>query len=157
VRDIVRRAVDSTAAEVEASGCKLELALAPDLPEIRGDASALQRVFQNLINNASKHGAAGGWIGVAATSFRGAGSDGVEICVADRGLGVPSTEQKMMFQPFFRGERARREQIRGAGLGLSLVREIIQAHGGTVSLESHHGQGARFLVRLPADANGGTP
>ncbi|MGO8675141.1 MAG: sensor histidine kinase [Limisphaerales bacterium] len=153
VPDIVRRAAESTVADVERSGCKLELTLASDLPVVRGDANDLQRVFQNLISNAGKHGAAGGWIGVAATRLHGPHGDGVEICVADRGPGVPAAEQKRIFDPFFRGERARREQTRGAGLGLSVVREIIRAHGGTVCVESNNGHGARFLVRLPADSS----
>jgi signal transduction histidine kinase len=69
--------------------------------------------------------------------------------VADRGPGIPPDEQAEIFKPFFRGALAQTMQIRGSGLGLSLVREIVAAHGGTVSVESQKGQGTTFTVRLP--------
>jgi signal transduction histidine kinase len=74
----------------------------------------------------------------------------VEIKVADRGPGIPKAELPDIFKPFFRGAAAQAGQIRGSGLGLSLVREIVEAHGGTVSAESQYGHGAVFVVRLPA-------
>ena len=74
----------------------------------------------------------------------------VEIQVADRGGGIPQQELGAIFEPFYRGATAQSEQIRGSGLGLTLVREIVEAHGGTVSVESDESRGTIFTVRLPS-------
>jgi signal transduction histidine kinase len=78
----------------------------------------------------------------------------VEIRVADRGPGIPRDEQDLVFDPFFRGARALEEQIGGTGLGLSLVKKIVKAHGGTIRVESEAVKGTVFIVRLPAAADG---
>jgi signal transduction histidine kinase len=147
---VLQRAVSLLAAELEASGCKVEFNLAKDLPPVTGDAAALQRCFQNLISNAAKHGAAGGWIGISADKVRPGPGEMVEIGIADRGPGIPADEAANIFDPFFRGKRARNEQVHGTGLGLSVAREIVKAHGGTISVRSRPGSGAEFCVRLPA-------
>ena len=74
----------------------------------------------------------------------------IEIRVADRGMGIPPEEQKHVFDAFFRGRKAVEDQIHGTGLGLHLVKRIVEAHGGTVSLESQLGAGSTFIVRIPA-------
>jgi signal transduction histidine kinase len=150
LRDVLHQAVEATRAELERSGCKLELLLPADLPMMEGDAGALQRAFENLLSNASKHGAAGGWIGVHVARIQGSNGERAEISVRDRGPGIPLAEQASIFDPFYRGEQARRENRRGVGLGLSLVREIVRAHGGEVTVRSEPGHGAEFCVRLPA-------
>jgi signal transduction histidine kinase len=78
-------------------------------------------------------------------------SDGeeVRIGVADRGFGIAASEIERIFEPFYRGKEALEAQIRGNGLGLSLVRQIVEAHGGRISLESKVGQGSRFTLQLP--------
>jgi two-component system sensor histidine kinase SenX3 len=78
--------------------------------------------------------------------------DEVRIRVADRGIGVPESERRRIFEPFYRGHEAVAAQIRGNGLGLSLVRRIAAAHGGDVSVESVHGEGSCFTLRLAAPA-----
>jgi signal transduction histidine kinase len=110
-------------------------------------------VLSNLIGNAAKYGVRDGsserWIGVSAAA---AGPDAIEIRVADRGPGIPSDERDRIFDPFFRGARARDAQIRGTGLGLSISKKIVEAHGGTISVSSQPMQGSQFTVRLPAGA-----
>jgi signal transduction histidine kinase len=76
----------------------------------------------------------------------------IEIRVTDHGSGIPPEEQKHVFDAFFRGKKALRDQIHGTGLGLHLVKRIVEAHGGTVSLESELGAGSTFIVRIPAAA-----
>ena len=76
----------------------------------------------------------------------------VEIAVADHGPGIPPDELVEIFKPFFRGALARELQVRGSGLGLSLVQEIVEAHGGKISVQSVPGQGTQFIVRLPVAA-----
>jgi len=147
--EVLRQAIAATAHEVQSARCEVSLELPPTVPEISGDASALRRAFQNLIINAAKHGGSGGWIGITAAIDEDAKRPVVEIQVADRGQGIAADEQAEIFQPFYRGAQAHAAQIRGSGLGLSLVKEIIQAHGGEISVRSEVGKGATFIVRLP--------
>jgi two-component system sensor histidine kinase BaeS len=74
----------------------------------------------------------------------------VEVRVSDRGLGIAPSEVKHVFEPFFRGRRAIRDQIHGSGLGLNLVKKIVEAHGGTIRAISVPGKLTEFIVRLPA-------
>ena len=147
---VLREAVAATRPDTGAARCEVQLECPSNLPPILGDASALRRVFQNLITNAAKHGGQGGWIGITAAGASAGESPLVEIKVADRGPGIPKAELPEIFKPFFRGSAAQAKQIRGSGLGLSVVREIVEAHGGTVAAESQPGHGAVFVVRLPA-------
>ena len=103
-------------------------------------------MFQNLIANAIKYGGAGGWIGIKACRQ---GSD-VAVTIADRGVGIAASDQARIFEPFYRAPSVVAAQIHGAGMGLSLVRRIVEAHGGRVSVHSVPGAGAAFTVRLPA-------
>ena len=145
IEEVLRAAVDDI--KEDTTACELELSLAEDLPRIQGEPGALRRVFMNLIGNAAKHGG-GGWIGISA---KRAGQQ-VEISISDRGPGVPKAEQGRIFEPFYRGEEARGKQTRGSGLGLGLVKEIAEAHGGRVSVSSEPGHGATFIVSLPIGA-----
>jgi signal transduction histidine kinase len=116
------------------------------LPPALGDERALRRVFQNLVSNAIKYGAQGRWIGLSArTSGRQ-----IVVSVADRGVGIPAAEQVRIFEPFYRAPAAISAQIQGAGLGLSLVQRIVEAHGGRITVRSTEGSGSEFTVHLPA-------
>ena len=95
-------------------------------------------MFENLIANAIKYGEAGHWIGVRA---RRAGRE-VHITIADRGLGIAAAEQSRIFEPFYRAPEVIAARIQGAGLGLSLVQRIVQAHGGRISVRSEPGKAA---------------
>jgi signal transduction histidine kinase len=149
IADILREAVAATEHETEAAGCGVHLELSPGLPQVNGDTPALRRVFQNLIINAAKHGGQGGYIGVTAVLDEEGRQPEIEVQVADHGPGIPEGEMSDIFKPFFRGATAQATQVRGSGLGLSLVREIVEAHGGTISAQSENGTGAIFTVRLP--------
>lgn len=146
---VLQDAIAATQPDAEIARCALELSLPTDLPEVSGDVSALRRVFQNLLTNAARHGGTGGWIGVTAMAVNGT-EPMLEVRVADRGPGIPENEQVEIFKPFVRGAAAQEKQIRGSGLGLSLVKEIVEAHGGAILVRSQPGQGATFTVRLPA-------
>jgi signal transduction histidine kinase len=136
----------SSASLIEGAGLHVEVAIPPDLPPVLGDGPALRRVFQNLVGNAIKYGTAGGWIGLSAAR---SGST-VRITVADRGMGIPAAEQSRIFEPFYRASDAIAAQIQGAGLGLSLVQRIVEAHGGRVFVKSAPREGSEFTVQLPA-------
>ena len=152
VEALLNEAVAATAQDAQDARCEVRTRIPAGLPPVAGDAGALRRVFQNLLTNAAKHGGKGGWIEIAASAVEERGVPRVEITVTDAGQGVPPEELTEIFQPFFRGAAAQAAQIRGSGLGLALVREIVESHGGTVSARNVSGgeTGAVFTVRLPA-------
>jgi signal transduction histidine kinase len=127
------------------AGIAIELDIADNLPAVAGDEAALRRAFQNLIGNAIKYGAGARWIGVGA-AFK---SGHVEVSVTDRGIGIAAADQAKIFDPFYRAPDVVAAQIQGAGLGLSLVKRIVEAHAGEISLESTPGEGSTFTVSLP--------
>jgi len=125
--------------------------IAPDLPLVLADELALQQALQNLVDNALKYGTEGSnWIGVSASQSNGEAGPAVEIRIADRGPGIPADEQEHIFDPFFRGQRAVQDQVHGSGLGLYLVKKIVEAHGGTIQVKSEPMNGAEFTIRIPA-------
>jgi signal transduction histidine kinase len=120
------------------------------LPLILADRESMQHALQNLFENAMKYGTPGGnWIGISAAPSKNGGPPAVEIRVADRGPGIPTGEREYIFDPFFRGQRPLKDQIHGTGLGLNLVKRIVEAHGGTVAVREKSGPGAEFIVRIP--------
>jgi two-component system sensor histidine kinase SenX3 len=116
---------------------------------VNADAAALSRAIQNLLNNAMKYSGDSRWIGLSAESVKTSDGDQLQINVSDRGLGIAPSEQDRIFEPFYRGKEVMAAQIHGNGLGLSLVKHIVAAHGGRVNVESKVGQGSQFIVRLP--------
>jgi signal transduction histidine kinase len=129
----------------------IEKQLAPGLPLVLADEQALKHALRNLIDNAVKYGTEGSnWIGVFACTVEDEQGQAVEFRVVDRGPGIPLEEQPHIFDPFFRGRRAVQDQIHGTGLGLNLVKKIVEAHGGTVSVKSEPMKGTEFTVRIPA-------
>ena len=142
--------IDSSAATVEVDVAAELLQLPTDasgVQRILGDATALRSALQNLISNAIKYGGEAPWVRV---SVKPTSSKSVRITVADRGLGIAAEDRKHIFEPFYRGREAVSRQIQGSGLGLHLVRRIIEAHGGQVSVQSELGQGSTFTIDLPA-------
>jgi signal transduction histidine kinase len=124
----------------------LEWYLSDRLPSINADAEALSSAIQNLIQNAVKYSNGDRRINVA-TFLQNAN---VAVEVADHGIGVSPAELKKIFDPFYRAKDVVDAQIHGNGLGLSLVKEIVEAHGGSVSVESVKGNGSKFTICLPA-------
>lgn len=118
-----------------------------NLPLVHVDEQAMRHALQNLIENALKYGTdSSNWIGVSA---KARGADKVEIRVTDHGAGIPEKERSRIFEPFFRGERALSDQIHGTGLGLNLVKRIVEAHDGSIRVESELGKGSSFVITLP--------
>ncbi len=146
VHALIDEALAGAAAAIAESRCETEKRIDAELPPVLADPVALKHALQNLLTNAAKYGSEGGWIGVSA----GGRDSAVEIRVADRGPGIPPDELGQIFDPFYRGRRAIEDQIHGTGLGLNLVKRIIEAHGGTVSVHSEPGKGAEFVLRIPA-------
>jgi signal transduction histidine kinase len=137
--------MSSSSGLIENAGLVVDVDVPADLPAVLGDEAALRRVFQNLVDNAIKYGAAGGSIRVSA---RREGND-VAVTVADRGIGIDAADQSRIFEPFYRAPDVVAAQMQGAGLGLSLVQRIVAAHGGRVGVKSAPREGSAFTVTLP--------
>jgi signal transduction histidine kinase len=152
VPGLIQETLHSNKGMLEDSLCEVETHIEPGLPFITGDSLALRHALQNLLANAAKYGAAAGKpsVGIFARAVAGAKGQEIEIRVADRGSGIPPEEQKRVFDAFFRGRKAVQDQIHGTGLGLHLVKQIVEAHGGTVNVESQPEAGSTFIVRIPA-------
>ncbi len=132
-------------------GWCVEKKIEAGMPPVMGDRLAMRQALQNLIDNAMKYGAGeSSWIGVRVAAVKDAGGEAVEIRVADRGPGIPPDEQGRIFEPFFRGARAMRDQVHGTGLGLSLTKKIVEAHGGTIRVNTAPAKGTEFIVRIPS-------
>jgi two-component system, OmpR family, sensor histidine kinase SenX3 len=146
VSTLLHGVLSSSAALIEGARMVVDVTIPRDLPAVAGDEPALRRVFQNLIGNAIKYGDEGRWIGISARVSAG----DVLIAIADRGRGIAAAEQSRIFEPFYRAADVVAAQIQGAGLGLSLVHRIVEAHGGRVVVKSAPGEGSEFTVHLPA-------
>jgi signal transduction histidine kinase len=116
----------------------------PGAAQVRGDRDALRRMIGNLVSNAVKY-SGGGPVRVRLSS----GSGEARLEVEDRGPGIAPEELVHVFEPFYRGSDSGDRRISGSGLGLSIVRQIAKAHGGSVSVRSEQGRGTTFIVRLP--------
>ena len=150
VEAVIEEAMQSSATLLNGAHCQVETAIDPRLPLVLGDAITLRHAIQNLLANAVKYGTEGNWIGVFASAGGDAGNRMVEIRIADRGPGIPADEQDQIFDAFFRGRRALQDQIHGTGLGLSLVKQIVEAHGGQIQVKSRPTEGTEFVIRIPA-------
>ena len=129
---------------------QLEKHIEPNMPDILVDKESMQHALQNLFENALKYGLSEDrWIGVSAATLSNGNAPSIQIRISDRGKGIPDSELENIFDPFFRGEQAVQEQIHGTGLGLNLVKKIIEAHGGKVAAHNREGRGAEFVVTVP--------
>src|SRR5207248_8492512 len=146
---IVRRALAVCGPALREAGMEVERFVDPGLPLVSVDENLIVDCVQNLLNNAVKYAASGGWVRVRAETAPGGR---VRIAVEDHGPGVDAEELPHIFDPFYRGEGVRNSQIPGVGLGLSLVKRIVEAHHGTVEAENAAGAGAIFSIFLAAQA-----
>jgi two-component system phosphate regulon sensor histidine kinase PhoR len=145
ISDVVREALAAFNSQIEQLGFVTDVRVADDLPQVDADRPALIRAVQNLVGNALKYSGAGRWIGIGASVE----ANTLSIEVEDRGSGIPADELPHIFEPFYRGRHATDAQISGSGLGLSLVKEIVEAHGGVITARSTLDQGSTFKISLP--------
>lgn len=143
---LLQAAVEETADRAAARGLKLDWAADSDLPEVCVDRQSIGHIFTNLMTNAIKHSPAGAEIRLRASRWD---DNSVRFTIADAGPGVPSEYQARIFERFF---RVPGQSKPGAGLGLSIAREIAMAHGGRLGVQSAAGKGATFFLVLKAAA-----
>jgi len=145
VEPLIHEVLDAFRYPLAQRGFKLDVAVAPDLPEALMDPEAIKQALANLVDNALKYSTERRRLGLSA---RREGS-WVVIEVADEGIGIPAGELERIFEKFYRIGRSETQGTRGSGVGLALVKHIAEAHGGRVSAESRPGQGSRFSLYLP--------
>ncbi|MBI3636407.1 MAG: hypothetical protein HY216_09370, partial [Candidatus Rokubacteria bacterium] len=137
--------LDELALLLKDKGHRLQVLIPPDLPEISVDPQLIRQTVLNLVSNAVKYTPAGGRITVRLEA-----SDGVLVwSVEDTGIGVPKDDQRRLFEKFYRAENVFALETEGTGLGLYLVRLIVERFGGRVWCESEEGHGATFSFTLP--------
>ena len=130
---------------------QIEKEIQANLPAVLADPAALASAVRNIIDNAIKYGGAHRcWIGIKVHTELSERSQTIRVTIEDRGIGIPASEVPYIFEPFYRGREVIAAQIHGSGLGLSLVKNIIEAHGGTITVASTQGEGSSFTLSLPA-------
>jgi len=145
VADLVRTTLESYRYEIEQSGFQFEQNIDNDVPPLWVDREAIARSLLNLVNNAVKYSSNEKYLGIRLYRH----SNGVNLEVVDHGIGIPAKEHLKIFEKFYRVGDPLVHNTKGSGLGLSLVRHIVQAHGGAVEVESSPGKGSKFIITLP--------
>ena len=143
---VIHEALDTFRYPLSQLGFKVTVDVDPDLPEVRLDAGAMGQALANLVDNAIKYSDTRRRLSVNARRVGAA----VAIEVADEGIGIPPGEEARIFAKFYRVGRSDTQGRRGSGVGLALVKHVVEAHGGRVSVESRVGEGSRFTITLPA-------
>lgn len=137
----------------EEKGLKLTFTPAPSAPCVLADPHKIQRVLINLLSNAIRHTPEGGDITVSIAESQAQERAWAIIQIADTGVGIPAEELPHIFERFFRGAESRENQTPGAGLGLAIVKELVELHGGWVTVKSRVGAGTTFTIALPRVSN----
>jgi signal transduction histidine kinase len=146
VEDVVSAALDPLHERLHAPGCTVTIELAPDLPIVLGDREALSTAVGNLLENALKYSGDRKRIVVRARPI----GRNVRIEVEDNGVGFSRREARRLFEPFYQVDRRLSRAAGGCGLGLSIVKSIVEAHAGAIAAHGEPGKGATFSITLPA-------
>lgn len=124
---------------------QLEIDIPPDLPEVYADPRRIGQVITNLVENACKYSNPGTLIHLSAQRL----DDRVSIAVSDQGIGIPPAERERVFEAFHQGGNRPDMQTRGAGLGLAIARGLVEAHGGSITVQNRQGPGTLIEFTLP--------
>jgi signal transduction histidine kinase len=147
LHDLISDTIESMQAQAAAKGVNLSGSVEPSVDPVLMNSLKIQRVLYNLVQNAIRHTPSGKQVSVAAQPC--AGGKQVEVEIADAGDGIAPSDLPHIFEPFFRSEKSRARYGGGAGLGLTISRGIVEAHGGTIDVKSEPGKGSRFRFTLP--------
>jgi signal transduction histidine kinase len=152
VAEVVKEVLKSYDYQIASAGFDLMTEIAPKLPSVMLDRDAIAQAALNLLNNAIKYSTEVKRITVRVA----AREDGVAIEVEDCGVGIPRAEQEKIFEKFYRVGAGLTHDTKGSGLGLALVKHIVEAHRGRITVESAPGKGSKLTILLPASVAGAT-
>lgn len=144
----VARAVEAAKVAMETRGMEVRLSLPEDLPVVWHDVDAVSQCMTNLLSNAAKYGQEAGWIGVEVR----ASDQEIEVAVSDGGIGIAPEEQRAIFEQYYRSSDPQARRRKGTGIGLTIVKYIMEAHGGRVGVRSAPGAGSTFSLHFPLRA-----
>jgi len=147
---ILGETVELVREKIKSKKITLEVNIAPHLSLIKGEKLSIERVFTNLIRNAIDYNREEGKISVKAKEE----GECVVIEVSDTGIGIPQKDIPFIFDEFFRVKNRKTQHITGSGLGLSIVKKIVEAHRGSIEVRSEEGKGSTFTVFLPKRIKG---
>jgi signal transduction histidine kinase len=147
---LVRQEVSSFQEENKMTGVKMDIEIDDDIPAVSADEVAMSQALHNILDNAAKFSGSEKNIQVKIIRLQ----DSVEIAVQDRGVGIPENEQKKVFEKFYRGKQAVSVSPTGTGLGLTMVKHIMDAHSGEVIIKSQPGKGTCVSLILPFGKGG---
>lgn len=148
--DVVDTVLTVTGGLIRAAQFTVERDVAPDLPAVVGDRVAVSQCLENLVTNALKYGKDARWIRLSAglAPVAEGGPRAVRISVSDRGMGIAPDDQAHIFEPFYRSPSVQVAQIHGTGLGLAVAKQIAEAMGGSLTVQSVPGVGSTFTLQL---------
>lgn len=149
VAEQIKEAVAAIQEQLEVRDLALSLEVPEDLPPVQADPIRLRQVLDNLLSNACKFTYPGGQIKVEVRRYEDDGVEALRVAVADTGVGIAPAEQEKVFEPFYRAESPLEVEASGVGVGLTIARSLVQAHGGRMWLESEPGRGSVFYFTLP--------
>jgi len=145
VADALDSALQATQAQIDARSQHLEVEIADDMPPVYADRSRLAQILINLLSNACKYTPQGGYISVRADVQ----DDFVECTVTDTGVGISPQDQQSLFTKFFRSEDPAVRETPGTGLGLCIVKSLVELQGGEIEVESELGKGVTVRFTMP--------
>lgn len=148
IRYLVSSVVEKLSITAKDHKHTLTCSFTTEIPPYKGDADKLEQVLTNLISNSIKYTHDGGHIEV----FAGKIYNEIYIKVKDNGIGIPKADVKRIFERFYRVDKARTRKMGGTGLGLAIAKEIVEAHGGKISIQSDAGAGCEVMITLPIRA-----
>ena len=148
--EVIENVLSSYRYQIVNSGFDVQTNIEATMPSVSIDRDAMAQAISNLVDNAIKYS---GEVKQVSITTKTQGSD-LSIEIADRGIGIPRAEQSKIFDKFYRVGNGLVHDVKGSGLGLSLVKHIIESHKGTISVESDVGKGSRFTILLPLARNG---
>jgi two-component system sensor histidine kinase BaeS len=144
--DLLERAAAARKSEAKAKDITLQIESAVELPDVNIDPDRMTQVLVNLLDNALRYTPAGGSISISAQLIQ----EGVAIIVKDTGPGIPPEDLSHLFERFYRGDKSRQREEGGTGLGLAIAKSLVENQGGQIRVESQLGEGATFIIKLPA-------
>jgi signal transduction histidine kinase len=145
IEELLRQAVDAFRPRAEAKGVDLSVGVQPELPDVPMDRTRIAQVVANLLENAIFHTPEGGSVAVSARNSNSV----LTVAVSDTGPGISSQDMDLVFERFYRVDPSRTRSTGGTGLGLTIAKQLIEAHGGSIGVESAVDQGSSFYFNLP--------